>query len=153
MVSPEKPALRPSPELSSDRVAEARDAVARVAHWAAGRTDVVGLLLVGSYSRGAARPDSDVDLVLLTQDIALYEDGSWTDDLALGDLIRVQAWGAIKEHRFVTHSGLEVEIGLGSRDWARTNPVDPGTRRVVSDGAVPMFDPEDILAHLVGACA
>ncbi|MER8119845.1 nucleotidyltransferase domain-containing protein [Streptomyces sp. NPDC094031] len=33
---------------------------------------MVGLLLVGSYARGAARPDSDVDVVLLTADQPPY---------------------------------------------------------------------------------
>ncbi|WP_210730372.1 nucleotidyltransferase domain-containing protein [Streptomyces sp. S816] len=33
---------------------------------------MVGLLLVGSYARGAARPDSDVDIVLLKADPARY---------------------------------------------------------------------------------
>lgn len=150
---PEKPTAGPSPELSSDRVAEVQDVVDRVTRWAAERTDVAGLLLVGSYARNAPRPDSDVDLVLLTEDVAHYADGSWADELALGDLIRVQAWGVITERRFVTPSGLEVEIGFGSPDWARTDPVDPGTRRVVSDGAVPLLDPTGMLAHLLRVCA
>ncbi|MFJ6663069.1 nucleotidyltransferase domain-containing protein [Streptomyces sp. NPDC091383] len=36
------------------------------------REDVVGLLLVGSCARGAERPDSDVDVVLLTAGPAPY---------------------------------------------------------------------------------
>ncbi|MEH0542273.1 nucleotidyltransferase domain-containing protein [Streptomyces sp. B21-105] len=125
----------------------------RVTRWAAGHTDVVGLLLVGSFARSAARPDSDVDLVMLTRDIAQYADDSWADQLELGDLVRIQRWGVVTERRFVTPSGLEVEINIGSHDWATTNPVDPGTRRVVSDGAVPLHDPEGMLAHLVRVCA
>ncbi|HEU5369760.1 MAG TPA: nucleotidyltransferase domain-containing protein, partial [Ktedonobacterales bacterium] len=38
------------------------------ARWAALREEIVALALVGSYARGAARPDSDVDLVVLTTD-------------------------------------------------------------------------------------
>lgn len=62
------------------------------------------------------------------------------------------AQGVVTERRFVTPSGLEAEINIGSRDWAKTDPVDPGTRRVVSDGAV-LYDPEGLLAHLVRVCA
>ena len=47
-----------------ERVAETGEIIDRITRWAAGRHDVVGLLLVGSCARNAARPDSDIDLVL-----------------------------------------------------------------------------------------
>ncbi|MEW1654203.1 nucleotidyltransferase domain-containing protein [Streptomyces sp. NPDC093707] len=75
------------------RVAEVREVTARITHWAAGRPDIVGLLLVGSYARNAARPDSDIDIVLLTTDRSRYADDAWADGLALGELVRIQAWG------------------------------------------------------------
>ena len=37
-----------------------------VAAWAAGRNDIVGLILVGSYARDRPRIGSDVDLILIT---------------------------------------------------------------------------------------
>jgi uncharacterized protein len=140
--------------VSSEREAEMRQVVDRVTRWSANRSDVIGLLLVGSCARGAARPDSDVDLVLLSTATARYADGdAWTRELSLGELVRVQAWGPITEWRHVTASGLEVEVGVGSPDWARTDPVDVGTRRVVMDGARPLYDPAGILGALIQACA
>jgi hypothetical protein len=122
-------------------------------HGATHRPDIIGLLAVGSYARDAARADSDVDLVLLTTDQGRYTDNTWAGELALGDLTRAQSWGAITERRrFVTASGLEVEINIGSPEWARLDPVDPGTRRVVTDGARPLHDPTGILADLLHAC-
>lgn len=123
--------------------------IKRVTDWAAGRPDVFGLLLVGSYARGAARPDSDVDLVLLSPDPAAH---TWIDELALGTEIRTQAWGIITERRFATPSGLEVEIGIGPPQWANTNPVDPGTHRVITDGSRILHDPTGSLARLRTAC-
>jgi hypothetical protein len=128
------------------------DIIGRVTRWAARRPDVVGLLLVGSYARNAARPDSDIDLVLLTTDQVGYADNTWAHELVLGDVVRVQSWGPITERRFRTHSGLEVEINIGSPSWADTNPVDPGTRRVVTDGARILHDPNRPLAALLDAC-
>ncbi|MFB9907747.1 hypothetical protein [Allokutzneria oryzae] len=49
-------------------------------------------------------------------------------------------------------TGLEVEIGVGRPDWARTDPVGPGTRRVVTDGARVLHDPAGALADLLHAC-
>ncbi|MGW2051241.1 nucleotidyltransferase domain-containing protein [Streptomyces sp. NPDC001858] len=140
--------------VSPAREAEMRQVVDRVTRWCANRSDVVGLLLVGSCARGAARPDSDVDLVLLSTALDRYvDDEVWRRELSLGEVIRVQEWGPVTEWRYVTASGLEVEVGVGAPRWARTDPVDAGTRRVVTDGARPLYDPAGILGALIRACA
>ena len=146
---------RPAPDsavIPRKRAVEVEDVIERVTRWAAHRDDVLGLLLVGSYARDAARPDSDIDLVLLTKEVARYADNTWADELNLGELTRIQSWGAITERRFLTDTGLEVEINIGSPDWASVDPVDPGTHRVVTDGARTLHDPEGALAELQRAC-
>ncbi|MGW7456254.1 nucleotidyltransferase domain-containing protein [Streptomyces sp. NPDC054797] len=139
-------------EISQERVAEVQEVIVRITRWATTRQDIVGLLLVGSYARNAARPDSDIDIVLLTTDQTQYFNNTWADELALGELVRTQAWGPIIERRYATTSGLEVEIGIGFPEWAQTDPVDPGTRRVVTDGARPLHDPAGVLASLIQTC-
>jgi len=146
----EPPASEPG--ISPERLAEAEEIIDRITRWAAHRPDVIGLLLVGSYARNAARPDSDIDIVLLTTDQTRYLNDDWANELALGELVRTQSWGPITERRHATASGLEVEIGIGSPDWARPDPVDTGTHRVVTDGARPLHDPAGVLATLIRAC-
>ncbi|MGJ5752069.1 nucleotidyltransferase domain-containing protein [Streptomyces puniciscabiei] len=109
-------ATAPSPE----RVAEINEVIDRITRWARGRDDIVGLLLAGSCARNAARPDSDIDIVLLTTDGSRYllED-AWTVEPGLGEVIRTQSWGPITERRCSTASGLEVELGIGSPAWVR----------------------------------
>ncbi|KOV68709.1 hypothetical protein ADK64_06735 [Streptomyces sp. MMG1121] len=139
--------------LSPERIAEIDEIIGRITRWARGREDIVGLLLVGSCARNAARPDSDIDIVLLTTDEPRYLlDDAWAMELGLGELIRAQSWGAITERRYSTASGLEVEMDIGSPTWAKTDPVDPGTHRVVTDGARLLHDPAGILAGLLAAC-
>lgn len=134
--------------ISPERAAEIEAVIRRVTRWAAEHRDIVGLLLVGSCARNAPRPDSDVDIILLTPD----PDAPRVDQLDLGELIRTQRWGVITEHRFATASGLEVELGIGTPDWASVDPIDPGTHRVVTDGARILHDPTGILATLLRAC-
>ncbi|WP_225839321.1 nucleotidyltransferase domain-containing protein [Streptomyces sp. NK08204] len=139
--------------LPPERIAEIDEVIGRITRWARSREDIVGLLLVGSCARNAARPDSDIDIVLLTVDEPRYLlDDVWAMELGLGELIRTQSWGAITERRYSTASGLEVEMGIGSPAWAKTDPVDPGTHRVVTDGARLLHDPAGILAGLLAAC-
>jgi predicted nucleotidyltransferase len=116
--------------------------------WAAGRPDVQGVLLVGSHARGTARPDSDVDLVVLTDAPASYvDDAGWP--ARFGDVVRrdVEDWGRVTSVRVLYATGLEVEFGITPPDWVDT-PFDPGTRRVVEGGCRVLFDRDGSLATL-----
>lgn len=128
--------------------------VARAPAWADARDDVAAVALVGSWARGAERPDSDLDLVVLTDDPAGYlERDDWVEELQPGaELVATRDWGTIVERRIRLPSGLEVEVGIGRPSWADTSPVDPGTRRVVRDGMQALYDPRGLLAALVDAC-
>lgn len=138
--------------VSPERMREVETIVQRVTAWATKRSDIVGLLLVGSYARNAARPGSDIDLVILTGGTKRYSDNAWADELSLGPLIATRSWGPVVERRFITTTGLEVEINLARPDWAGITPVDPGTQKVVTDGAHILYDPAHLLANLVRAC-
>jgi hypothetical protein len=47
---------------------------------------------------------------------------------------------------------MEVELGIADTLWARLDPVDAGTRRVVTDGLKPLVDKDGLFRALVGAC-
>jgi hypothetical protein len=66
--------------------------------------------------------------------------------------VRTRRWGAVTERRFALPSGLEVELGMTPPSWAATDPMDEGTRRVVTDGVSVVYDPKGILARLLDAC-
>jgi uncharacterized protein len=136
--------------VSVRRRLDAEAFIRAAATWSATRADLVAAVVVGSWARGDARDDSDVDLILLTNDPGLYtESEQWIDELAPGAvLINTADWGAIVERRLALSSALEVEVGIGRPSWADTAPIDPGTRRVVREGFRPIFDPIDLLAAL-----
>jgi uncharacterized protein len=97
--------------------------------------------------------DSDIDLVLLTSDPAAYvETSDWIQGFVQGELVATRDWGAITERRIRVPTGLEIEVGVGTSDWAMTDPVDPGTRRVVREGFRMLYDPQGLLAALAAAC-
>jgi predicted nucleotidyltransferase len=138
--------------LPAGRREEVEDLLDAVRRWAAERPDLRAVALVGSWARGGARADSDVDVVLLTADPAAYlRDETWLVALGATEVVRTRRWGPVTERRAAMVGGLEVEFGVTSPDWASTNPVDAGTRRVASDGLVAVYDPEELLAELVEA--
>ncbi len=128
-----------------------RSLVRTVGGWAAEHRDVRGVVVVGSWARNAARMDSDVDIVVLTDTSAHADPALWTR-LLDGDVIRLQQWGPVREVRLRRASGLEVEMGVVSPSWADTDPVDAGTRRVITDGHRIVYDPDGTLEALAAAC-
>jgi hypothetical protein len=139
--------------MSAPRHQEVAALLDRAVQWAGARPDVAGLLLVGSWARDAAREDSDVDLMLLTDDPSLYDAETLSGGWAPGTFVTTRQWGPVTEWRFVRESGLQVELCVGHPAWAGTSPVDPGTRRVVSDGARSLYDPHGLLAAVIDECA
>jgi hypothetical protein len=119
-----------------------------VTRWAARRDDVTAIALVGSHARGAARPDSDVDLVLIVERPAdLLADTSWLRSFGPIGRQSVESWGRVTSVRVWYSDGPEVEFGFTTPEWA-THP-DEGTRRVVSDGIRILMDREGVLARLL----
>jgi DNA polymerase/3'-5' exonuclease PolX len=113
------------------------------------RSDVRAVALVGSWARGKPKMDSDVDLVVLTDDPAAYiESEDWIGGLGGVSVSRTRRWGVATERRLITAEGLEIDVGIVTPDWAATDPVDEGTRRVVEDGMVAIYDPDGLLAAL-----
>lgn len=138
--------------MSARHAADVAALLGRVPAWAAAHDDVVGVGLCGSWAAARARDDSDVDLVLLTTARAARgADTAWVAGL-LGDGVRVervQTWGPhLTEVRCALPTGLDVELGLADPAWAATDPVDPGTARVVGDGFLVLHDPAGALAAL-----
>lgn len=126
--------------------------IGSVTAWAQEQTDVTGLVLVGSYAYGRPRMASDVDLVLLTSDVARHVRGlEWitTFDPA-ARLIRTQAWGPLTERRVRVRSGLQVELGVVPPSWAAL-PLDRGTENVLRDGCRILFDPHDLVRTAIAA--
>jgi hypothetical protein len=112
---------------------------------------ICGALLVGSWARGAATSSSDLDLLILSDEPGqlIHRDGWWSF-LGSTRLILQRAWGPVVERRLILGSGLEVELGIAPRAWAQI-PLDAGTRRVLSDGARLLHDPDGLLGRALSS--
>ena len=125
---------------------------AELADWAGRREDVQAIAIVGSWARGTARPDSDVDVVIITIDPDRYvSTDDWAAVLGITGPLESKRWGVLTERRGHAASGLEIEFGITAPSWATTDPIDDGTLRVVMDGMRVVYDPEGILERLIRA--
>jgi hypothetical protein len=141
--------------LMKSHFTQLRPVLDRVVSWAESVPDVRAIGLTGSWARNEARADSDVDLIVLAQSHrTLLEDTGWVSCVGTPTRVEVEDWNAIQSVRVNYDDGREIEFGLGAVTWAETDPVDPGTRRVLEDGFVVIYDPDLLMANLLrsGAC-
>ena len=136
---------------------EARCFTEAVANWVRGEPALRGLALAGSWARGAARPDSDLDLIILTDSPHSFRsDLRWLDRIVLPDPYRVNehrgaVYGAVWScHAMLAPAG-ELELSFSTPKWTATDPIDDGTRRVVSDGFSIIVDKDGHLQRVVEA--
>ncbi|MGB9369572.1 MAG: aminoglycoside 6-adenylyltransferase [Xanthobacteraceae bacterium] len=127
-----------------------------VVAWAAAHNAVRAVALVGSRARGAARPDSDIDLVLLVVDAEAFRaDHLWLDVIAWKQTgVRPLTWrdvqyGDLWSRHVRIDDGLEVEFSFAPLSWANCAPLNTGTKRVISDGCRALYDPDALLAALM----
>jgi hypothetical protein len=138
--------------MAHEEPSEVEGFLLTIIRWAGTRPDIRGLALVGSRAARRATEASDLDLVLLTEEPALYlADEDWIKQLGAA-LIATRSWGAITERRLLLRSGLQVEVGVGMPSWADSDPIDPGTRQVVQDGFRILYDPDSLFRILAAAC-
>jgi predicted nucleotidyltransferase len=117
--------------------------------WARKKPDVAGILLVGSHARGKASPESDIDLVLLTSQPALYlDDLSWVSVFGSPSSVTKEDWGKVQSVRVFYPDGLEIEYGITTPDWVSL-PVPQSTRKVLAAGVKLLFDRTGKLAEAI----
>jgi hypothetical protein len=122
-----------------------------VGYWANVDDSVLALALVGSYARKQARPDSDIDFLIICEDVALLEkDILWADKFGVIKSYTKEHWGIVTSIRVFYTDGQEIEFSLAPKSWADI-PVDAGTRRVVKDAMIILKDTDNILGKLKSA--
>ncbi len=134
----------------------------KAVNWAETRSEILALALVGSYARGEAKPDSDIDLMVITPNTDFFRSNhQWMHQINWESInYQILKWNDAEygvvwsRHIYLdsltkdlTH--IKVEISFGLPTWASVNPIDSGTFSVVSRGCQILYDSQGILTHLM----
>ncbi|MGB6300502.1 MAG: nucleotidyltransferase domain-containing protein [Rivularia sp. (in: cyanobacteria)] len=134
-----------------------------VKNWAEIRSEILALALVGSYARGEATADSDIDLMLIAYNTEFFRQNyDWMYEinwesinykiLTFDDAQYGAVWSRhIYLNRYKTKysTNLKIEISFGLPRWASIDPIDSGTFAVVSRGCKILYDSQGILTNLM----
>ena len=124
--------------------------ISSLERWSAGEPGIQAIALVGSHARGAARADSDIDIIIICSDPSHYLDSTnWLS--AFGEIRSAERedWGLVQSWRVFYLDGTEVEFGITSEQWCSEAEISSGTGRVIGDGVKIVFDPKFLLANLI----
>lgn len=123
----------------------------QVKDWATNEKNILGVALVGSHARNAAKEYSDIDLMIIVNDPQLYlQDISWISQFGKvkEDGIKDEDWGLVKTKRVFYKNEIEAEFNFVTEEWSRVNPVDTGTKKVMTDGNIVLVDKKGLLEKL-----
>jgi predicted nucleotidyltransferase len=121
--------------------------VNKIVVWVKDKKDIVAVAMVGSHARNQARPDSDVDIIILSTNPQQYiEHDEWISEFGEVEKKENETWGNVFTKRVFYEKG-EVEFNFSTPEWA--NPKDEAVKRIVTDGIKILYDPKDIFSELV----
>lgn len=133
---------------------DAHELIAKVADWSQHDDRVMAAGLCGSYARGNARPDSDIDFCILTPNPAsLLEDRSWISSIGSDARIAgpVEDYNLVQSIR-VFYGSTEAEFGITDEAWTQL-PMDRDTACVINDGLRILYDPDGCLKEAAANAA
>jgi predicted nucleotidyltransferase len=139
-------------------ITEANAIVSAVTNWAAKRSDIRAMALVGSWARGNPHRISDIDLLLLSDRVDEYRcSQEWLTEIDFGgagyrlDSSESATYGVVWSRHVHLLPAAEVELAFSECSWAQSEPVDCGTRGVVKDAFQIIFDKDGMLSKLISA--
>jgi hypothetical protein len=118
---------------------------AALEEWGCDDDRVLAIGLVGSHARGTARPDSDVDVIVVCkQPYDLLAEDLWLERFGTLRRTELEDYRLVQSRRCWYAQGLEIEFGVTSVRWC-TPPIDQATAAVIKAGLAPVYDPERLL--------
>ena len=110
------------------------DKLKNICAWCEEDSRIKTLILVGSYARGEESENSDIDLMVVTDDKeSLLSDCTWIDIYGKSREYRFEYYGPCTSVRVFYEDGTEIEYGIVGTSWLNV-PLDEGTKRVLQDG-------------------
>jgi predicted nucleotidyltransferase len=123
------------------------------------RNDLRAMAVCGSWARGNPRADSDLDILIITQDpTPLRRSQKWIQEIQFYEAgfeyidHEIAEYGAVWSAHIELKPGAELELTVAEENWASVDAMDMGTRSVITDAFKIIVDKDGALHRAVNAC-
>lgn len=123
----------------------AHERIDNVKMWLSKQADTVAALLIGSYARGEERNDSDVDFIIVVENVDKWlTNKNWAKLFGQVMSVATEVYEDVQAVRVYYEDGLELEFGFVTRSWLE-KPYVPSTQEVFDKKTIVLFDREKLL--------
>ncbi len=119
----------------------------KVQNWAKSEAQILAIALVGSYARGTANKDSDIDIMVVTNKHFIIKTDFLHQFGQLKNIIR-KKYGKVTSLHVEYLDIPEIEFSFADDSWLSI-PADIGTIRVIQDGERIIYDPKELLNKFI----
>lgn len=124
----------------------------QLAAFGAAESSIDAIVLVGSHANGDAKPDSDVDVVIITKTTEQLMDGfAWAYRFGRVTSSEEEDHGLVQSLRVFYDGGLEVEFGITSSDWIADDQLKE-TGSILKKGYRVIYDPQNVIEPFYARC-
>jgi uncharacterized protein len=119
-------------------------------NWAEEDSAIHAVAIVGSYAKGTAREDSDIDLMIICDVPEYYlSNVDWSTRFGKIQKAEREDWGLVQTWRVVYDPDMEVEYNFTTTQWCCDTELAQGTGRVISEGVRVVYDPERTIETVI----
>ena len=128
--------------------AEIDNFIKKLRIWSSEQPDIEASAIVGSWARGTARADSDIDVILITREPAKLLDGNaWVEHFGRIEKLKREDWGLVQSLRVHYLDGQEIEFGITTVEWLSQEEIRLASGQIMRDAMMIVYDPQQRLGQ------
>lgn len=117
-----------------------KEKIKQVKKWMVKQKEIKAAILIGSYARGEERSDSDVDFIIVVDDVNKWiSDINWVKSFGRLLSVTVEQFEEVQALRVHYQDTNELEFGFVTEEWLQKPYVD-ATKEAIDSGMIVLLD-------------
>jgi len=114
--------------------------------FAAAEASIEAVVIVGSWANGTAKPESDIDVIMVTSSTdRLLSEYTWVYKFGRSLSSDEEDYDLVHVLRAFYDGGMEVEFGITTEAWLADDQL-KATGKILDTGCKVVYDPKNLIA-------